>query len=149
MTNLTRWEPFRDMVSLREAMGRLFEDSFVRPGTSRLSVSPKGALAVDVYETSDDVVVKTAIPGADPDDVDISLTGDTLTIKAEIKADEEVDEEDYVYRERRLGTYSRSFGLPSLVEANGAEAEVENGVLTLRLPKVEEAKPKAIEIKAK
>ena len=149
MTSLTRWEPFRDVVSLREAMDRLFEDSFVRPMASRLSLSPTGTLAVDVYETEEDVVVNAALPGVDPDDVDVSLTGDTLTIKAELKSDDEVEEERYIYRERRLGSYARSLGLRTPVEADEAEAEYENGVLTLRLPKVEKARPKAIEVKTK
>lgn len=149
MTNLTRWEPFRDLVTLREAMNRLFDESFVRPSVGRLAPVEGGALAVDVYETYEDVVVKTALPGVDPEDVDVSITGNTLTVKGETKAEEEVEEEDYVYRERRFGTYSRSLTLPASIEADQAEAEYENGVLTLRLPKAEEAKPKTIEIKTK
>lgn len=107
------------------------------------------ALAVDMYETDDDVVVKTALPGIDPDDVEISVTGDSLTIKGETKAEEEVEKGNYVCRERRFGAYSRSLTLPVSVKAEKAEAEYENGVLTLRLPKVEEAKPKAIQVKVK
>jgi len=149
MTNLTRWDPFRDLISLREAMDRLFEESFVRPSGRRLALAEGGALAVDMYETDDDVVVKTALPGIDPDDVNVSITGNTLTIKGETKVQEEVEEENYVYRERRFGAYSRSLTLPAAVETDGAEAEYENGVLTLRIPKVEEAKPKAIEVKVK
>lgn len=149
MTSLTRWDPFRDLVSLREAMDRLFEESFVRPRTGRLALAGDGGLAVDMYETDEDVVVKTALPGVDPDDVDVSITRNTLTIKGETEAEEEVDEEDYVYRERRFGAYSRSLTLPVPVKADEAEAEFDNGVLTLTLPKVEEAKPKAIDIKVK
>jgi HSP20 family protein len=149
MTSLTRWEPFRDLVSLRDAMDRLFEDSFVRPSGRMLAPTEGAALAVDVYETDDDLVVKAALPGIDPDDVDISVTGDTLTIKGETKAEEEVKEENYVYRERRFGAYSRSLTLPVRVKADKAEAEYEDGVLTLRLPKVEEAKPKSIQVKVK
>ena len=147
MTNLTRWEPFPDLISLREAMDRLFEDSFVRPSVGRLAPMRSGALAVDMFETDEDVVVKTALPGVDPDDVDVSVTGNTLTIKGETKVEEAVEEQDCIFRERRFGAYSRSIGLPTPVEADQAEAEYENGVLTLRLPKVEEARPKAIEIK--
>ena len=149
MTNLTRWEPFRDLVTLREAMNRLFDESFVGPSVGRLAPVESGALAVDMYETYEDVVVKTALPGVDPEDVDVSITGSTLTIKGQTRAEEEVEEEDYVYRERRFGTYSRSLTLPAPVEADQAEAEYENGVLTLRLPKAEGAKPKAIEIKTR
>lgn len=149
MTQLTRWEPFRDLVSLREAMDRLFEESVVRPGDAALAPRATGTLAVDVYETDDDVVVKASVPGVEPEDLDISITGDTLTIKGETRAEEDVEEENYVYRERRYGVFSRSMTIPTSVEADEADAEFEDGVLTLRLPKAEEVKPKTIEIKAK
>jgi HSP20 family protein len=149
MTSLTRWEPIRDLVSLREAMDRLFAESFVRPGGGMLAPAEGETLAVDMYETDDDVIVETALPGIDPEDVDISVTRNTLTIKGETRAEEEVEEGNYVYRERRFGGYSRSLTLPVGVEADKAEAEYENGVLKLRLPKVEEAKPKAIQVKIK
>lgn len=149
MTNLVRWEPFRDLVTLREAMDRLFEESFVRPQTGWLAQTEAGALAVDMYETEDAVVVKSAIPGIKPEDIDISLTGDTLTIKGETKFEEEVNEENYVRREMRYGSFSRTLSVPASVVTDEAEAEFENGVLTLTLPKAEEVKPKAIQIRAK
>jgi HSP20 family protein len=147
MTNLVRWEPFRDLISLREAMDRLFEESFVRPGGRLAPV--REALAVDMYETDDAIVVKSAIPGIKPEDIDISITGDTLTIKGETRAEEEVKEENYMRRECRYGSFSRSLAIPLAVVADKAEAEFENGVLTLTLPKAEEVKPKAIKIKPK
>ena len=149
MTQLTRWEPFRDLVSLREAMDRLFEESVVRPGGAALAPRVVGTLAVDVYETDEDVVVKASVPGVDPEELDISITGDTLTIKGETRAEEEVEEENYVYRERRYGAFSRSMTIPTSVEASEADAEFEDGVLTLRLPKAEEVKPKTIKVKTK
>jgi HSP20 family protein len=149
MTSLRRWEPFRDLISLRDAMDRLFDESFVRPWGGRLAPTEGAGLAVDMYETDEDVIVETALPGIDPGDVDVSVTGNTLTIKGETKAEEEVDEGDYIYRERRFGAYSRSLTLPVGVEADKAEAEYESGVLRLRLPKVEEAKPKAIQVRVK
>jgi HSP20 family protein len=149
MTNLVRWEPFRDLVSLREAMDRLFEESFVRPQTDWLAPTEAGALAVDMYETDDAVVVKSAIPGIKPEDIDIIVAGDTLTIKGETKSEEEVKEENYVRREMRYGSFARTLAVPTSVVADKAEAEFENGVLTLTLPKAEEVKPKAIQIKAK
>jgi HSP20 family protein len=106
-------------------------------------------LAVDNCETDEDVVVRTALPGIDPEDVDASITGNTLTIKGETKAEKEVEEGNYIYRERRFGAHSRSLTLPVAVEADKAEAEYKNGALTLRLSKVEEAKPKAIPVKVK
>ena len=149
MSQLTRWEPFRDLISLREAMDQLLKESYVRPGTEMLASRAAGALAVDMYETDEAVVVKTATPGVDPEDIDISITGDTLTIKGETKVEEEIQEENYLCRERRYGAFSRSLTIPVAVQADEAEAEFEDGVLTLMLPKAEQVKPKAIEIKAK
>lgn len=149
MTQLTRWEPFRDLISLREAMDQLFEESFVRPRGEELARRTAGTLAVDMYETDEAVVVKTAAPGVDPDDIDISITGDTLTIKGETRVDEEVEEDNYLYRERRYGAFSRSLRIPVAVEPGKAEAEFEDGMLTLTLPKAEEVKPKAIKVKPK
>jgi HSP20 family protein len=149
MTQLTRWDPFRDLISLREAMDRLVEDSVVRPRGGELASQTPGALAVDMYETDENVVVKTALAGVDPEDIDISITGDTLTIKGETRAEEEVEEENYVYRERTYGSFCRSLMVPVPVQAEEAEAEFEDGILTLTLPKAEEVKPKAIEVKAR
>lgn len=149
MTQLTRWEPFRDLVSLREAMDRLFEESFVRPQDAALAPQLGGTLAVDMYETDEDVVVKASVPGMDPENLDIRVTGDTLTMRGESRAEEEVEEDNYIYRERRYGAFSRSVTIPTSVEADKAEAQFEDGVLTLRLPKAEEVKPKAIKVKTK
>lgn len=147
MANLVRWEPFRDMVSLREAMDRLFEDSLVRPGVGWPARAGAEVLAVDVYETDDSVVVKTAVPGISPEDLDVSVTGDVLTIRGETKAEEEIKEDNYIRRERRYGSFSRSLTIPVPVVADKADAEFENGVLKLTLPKAEEIKPKAIKVK--
>ena len=149
MTQLTRWEPFRDLVSLREAMDRLFDESVVRPRGGALAPRMRGALAVDMYETDEDIVVRASMPGVGPDDLDISITGDTLTIKGESTKEEKVEEENYICRERYYGTFSRSIAIPASVEADKAEAEFEDGVLTLRLPKAEEMKPKSIKVKSK
>jgi HSP20 family protein len=149
MTNLVRWEPFRDLISLREAMDRLFEESFVRPKTEWLAPVGAGTLAVDMYETNDAIVVKSAIPGIKPEDLDISITSDTLTIKGETKVEEELKEEHFIRQERRYGSFCRSLTIPMPVVAGKAEAEFENGILTLTLPKAEDVKPKAIKVKAK
>ena len=146
--NLVRWEPFREMMSLRDAMDRLFEDSFVRPWSFRGDHGVMG-LPLDMYQTADDVVVKATLPGVKPEEVDISISGDTLTIKGEHKEEQEVKEEDYFHKERRCGTFSRSVVLPVQVKSDKAEAVFENGILTLTLPKAEEVKPKQIKVKAK
>ena len=149
MSQLTRWEPFRDLVSLREAMDRLFEESVVRPRSGELAPTMRGTLAVDMWETDDDIMVKTAVAGVDPEDIDISMTGDTLTIKGETRVEEETEEENYVCREMRYGSFSRSITVPMPVASEEAEAEFEDGMLTLRLPKAEEIKPKSIKVKSK
>jgi HSP20 family protein len=144
---IQRWEPFQEMVTLRNAMDRLFEDSFVRP-TSWWS-DGEGTLALDMSQTENDVIVKASLPGFKPDEVDISITGDTLAIKAEHKEETESKEGGYFLKERRYGSFARVVNIPVGVKSEKAEASFENGVLTLTLPKAEEAKPKQIKVKAK
>jgi len=150
MANLVRWEPFPEFVTLREAMNRLFQDSFVRPGEgTELTQLSAGRLAVDMYETDQAVVVKSALPGVKPEDVDISLVGDVLTIKGEVSSEDEAKEESYIRRERRTSSFYRSVSVPVPVVAEKGKAEFENGELTLTLPKAEEVKPKSIKVVAK
>jgi HSP20 family protein len=145
---LVRWEPLRELVTLREAMDRLFSESFVRPGAAFPSFGMEGP-AVDMYQTKEEIVVKAAIPGVKPEDIDISVTGDILTIKGELKEEEKIEEANYLCQERRYGEFRREFSLPTQVSADKAKAEFEHGVLTLRLPKAEEVKPKSVKVKAK
>jgi HSP20 family protein len=145
---LMRWEPFKEMMTLRQAMDRLFEDSFVR--ASRLwGDSEGGGVLLDMYQTPNDVVVKASLPGVKPEEVDISITGDILTIRGEHKEEKEVKDKDYLMKELRYGSFSRSIVIPVSVESGKAEAVFENGILTLTLPKAEEVKPKQIKIKPK
>ena len=146
---IERWHPFTELMSLRQAMDKLFEDSFVRPSRAMEALAEVGAPALDVYQTPDEVVVKAALPGVKPDDVSIDISGETLTIKGEHKAEQEVRKEDYLYQERRCGAFSRSVILPGGLRTDKAEATMEDGILTLSIPKAEEVKPKAIKIKAK
>jgi len=148
MASLIKWEPFGDLISLRDAMDRLFEESFVR---MRGLPSPFGAeaLAIDMYETTDSVVVKTGVPGIKSEDIDITITGDVLTIKGETKVEEKVEKENYIRQERRYGAFQRSVRLPGSLVLDKAEATFENGILTLTIPKSEEAKPKTIKVEAK
>ncbi len=147
--SLTRWEPFSDLMSLREAMDRLFEESFVRPRRGWLAAMGAEELAIDIYETPNEVVVKTAVPGVKPEDLDITITGDTLTIRGETKAEEQVKRENYIRQERRYGAFSRSVSLPAGLRTDQAEANFEHGMLTLTIPKAEEVKPKTIKVQAK
>lgn len=142
---MQRWEPFKEMMTLRNAMDRLFEDSFVRPSVYLQETG--GTLPLDVYQTPNEVVVKASLPGYKPEEVDISITGDILTIKGEHKEEQKVKEENYWLRERRYGTFSRSITLPLEVVSDRAEASFDNGVLTLTLPKAEEVKPKQIKVR--
>jgi HSP20 family protein len=149
MSSLIRWDPFEPMMSLRSAIDRLFDDSFVRPSFGWLAPMSAAELAIDVYETKDDVVVKAALPGVKPDQVEVSIAGDTLTIRGEVKEDRQIKEENYIRKERHYGSFCRSVVLPSGIKADKADATFENGVLTLKIPKAEDAKPKTIKVKAK
>ncbi|MHB1482541.1 MAG: Hsp20/alpha crystallin family protein [Bellilinea sp.] len=146
MSNLTRWEPVREMMTLREAMDRLFDDAFTRP----LSLNGAAALpSLDVYETDDEVVVKASLPGLKAEDVQISVTGDSLTLRGEFKQEEEKSGATYHVRERRSGSFERTLGLPVSVQTDKAKADFENGILSIVLPKAEAVKPRTINIKAK
>lgn len=149
MKSLTRWEPFSELVSLRDAMDRLFEDSFVQPRWGWIAPLGSADLAIDMFEKDNEVVVKAALPGIKPEEVDVKITGDTLTIRGESKEESEVKEENYIRKERRYGAFSRSVTLPSGLQTDKADATFENGVLTLTIPKGEQVKPKSIKIKAK
>jgi len=131
------------MLSMRRAMDRLF-DRALEPSWSE---TPVWDLALDVVENKDEFLVKASLPGINPDDLEITFTDNVLTIKGETKEDKEVKEEQYHLRERRQGIFSRSISLPNRVKADAIEAGYDAGVLTLKLPKVEEVKPKRLAIK--
>jgi HSP20 family protein len=144
---IERWDPFREAVSLRDAMNSLFQDSFVRPGGT-MAQSGSAALPLDVYETENEFVIRASLPGVKPEDVQITVQGDTVTIRGESKAEEERKGEQWHLRERRFGAFQRSVSLPTPVNADKAQAHFENGVLTLTLPKSEAARPRQIKIGA-
>jgi HSP20 family protein len=148
MANVTRYDPFSDTITLRQAMDRLFEDSFVSPLTWRNVNGESTSPALDVHQTADEIIVTAAMPGLKPEDVDITITGQTLSIRGEFKADEEVKRDQYLYRERRYGTFNRQLQLPVRVKGDAASATFENGLLTLRIPKAEDVKPRQIQVKA-
>ena len=146
--SLTRWEPFNELVTLRDAMDRLFEESFVRPGRV-LGMPSAGMLPVDLYQADGSLVVKAPLPGVKPEDIDITVVGDQLTIKGETKQEQDIKQEHMIRQERRYGAFSRTISLPNPVDTSKANATFENGVLTLTLPVAEEAKPKEIKVQAK
>jgi len=139
---IERWQPFSELMSLRQAMDRLFEDSFVRPSRGLAALGEVPVPTLDVYQTPSDVVVKATLPGLKPEDVTIDITGEMLTIKGETNAEQEIKKEDYLYQERRYGAFSRSVILPTGLKTEKCEATMEDGVLTLSIPKTEQVKPK-------
>jgi HSP20 family protein len=144
-----RWNPWRDAMTLREATNRLLEDSFVRPrrGWGEGTAERPFQLPLDVYATPDEIVITASLPGLTPDEVDISIDGDALAIRGELRAP--LENVDYLFQERSYGAFARRLTLNVPVETDKAEAVFENGVLTLTLPKAEETKPKVIKVKSK
>lgn len=142
-------DPFREMRSLREAMDELLEESFVRPREGRMERRPERQLRLplDVYATPEEVVIVASLPGLTPDEVDITIEDDRLTIRGELRRP--LENVDYLFQERPYGTFSRTLTLNVPINTDEAEAVFENGVLTLTLPKAEETKPKTIEVKRK
>jgi|SRR4026207_834046 HSP20 family protein len=150
MNNLTRWEPVRETMTLRDAMDRLFDDAFTRPfSLMRDGGANWSSPAIDMYQTDNEVVVKAAVPGFKADEVQINVTGDVLTIKGESKHEEEKKDKSWQIREHRWGAFERSITLPTGVISDRATADFENGILTITLPKSEKVKPKTITVKAK
>ena len=142
---IERWDPFREAISLRDAMNSLFQESFVRP-SGLAAQDGRQVLPLDVSESEDGFVVKASLPGVKPEDVQVTVRGDTLTIRGDATAEEEKQGERWHVRERRFGTFQRSVMLGEPVDAAKAESSYEHGVLTLRLPKSEAAKPQQIKI---
>jgi len=145
MSNLTRWDPFREMLVWRNAMDRMFDRA--RSVPDEWMETDSWNLALDVAETEDEFLVKASLPGIKPEELDITYNANVLTIKGETKEEKDVDEKRYHLRERRYGSFSRSISLPATVKSEAIEASYDAGVLTLRLPKAEAARPKRIQIK--
>ena len=141
---LTQWNPVRDMFTLSQAMDRAFEQALgLRDGNGSTYLA---TLPLDAYTTDEEIVVTAAVPGVDPDDVNITIEGESLTIEGEIPA--RLSNVTYQFTERFHGTFRRTLHLNVPIEEDNVEATFENGVLTLVLPKAEEVKPKRIAIKA-
>lgn len=147
MNSITRWDPFRDMVIMRNSMDRLF-DSYFGTETQGWNQQVNWSLALDVVEKEDEFVVKASLPGVKPEDVEVTFSENTLTIKGELQAEEEKEDSRFHLRERRYGSFSRSLTLPRGIQGDAIEASYDAGVLTLRLPKREEIKPKRIAVQS-
>src|SRR5918911_481178 len=143
---LDRWDPFREMMTLREAMDRFIQQgAMTRPGQLLSSMRPD-AIPLEVVERDDAFLVKAAIPGVKPEDVEVVVQGERLTIRAQTRAEEERHGDNWLMKEHRTGSLQRTVTLPASVSSENAEARIENGVLTLRLPKAQEARPRRISV---
>jgi HSP20 family protein len=143
---IIRWDPFRDMVTLREKMNRLFEDIYSRRGEDKDIAATTWAPSVDIYETESELVMTAEIPGVDEKDVEIKVEDNTLTLKGERKFEKETKEENYHRIERSYGTFYRAFTLPNSIDPDKIHAEHENGVLKISMPKRQELKPRKVKI---
>ena len=143
--SIDRWDPFRDMVAIREAMDRWLQQSISGTG-QRLSSFRPDAIPIDLVERDDAFEVRAAVPGVKPEDVEVIVQGERVTVRAEARADEERRGENWLMREHRFGTMQRTVNLPSPVSSDNAEARIENGVLVLKLPKVQDAQARRIAV---
>jgi len=150
---MSRWDPFADLVTLREAMDRLFDQSFVRPGqTGAREVTGARSMPIDLYERNGDYIIKAYLPGVKAEDVDINADQGTLKIQAHVPGEAEREEAKnyrWLVNELGYGDVVRTVTLPSVIDAGKIDATVENGILTVTVPKAEEAKPKKITVRAK
>jgi HSP20 family protein len=142
MSNLNRWEPFRGASTLHEQLNRVFGDAFRREESNLTTWAP----AVDILGTEHELVVKADLPEVDPKDLDIRVENNILTIRGERKFQKQVNENNYLRVERSYGSFARSFSLANTVNSEAIRADYQNGVLTLNIPKREEAKPKQIKV---
>ena len=145
--NIVRYDPFRDLRGLQDEMNRLFSSTFSRGDGDQMT---RGAWnpSVDIFENKDQIVLEAELPGMKPEDVEISIENNILTLHGERKFEKKAEGDNFHRVERSYGSFTRSFTLPSTVSSENAEAAFENGVLRLTLAKREEAKPRRIEIKA-
>lgn len=144
MTTLMRWDPVQDMLSLREAMNQLLEDSFVQPRAIR---DQSGFVpAMDLSETPDAFIVEASVPGLKANDLNITIEDNVLTISGEVHEEAERKERNYHRIERRFGSFERRVALPTSVKADAINASLTDGVLHVEIPKAEEVKPRRITV---
>lgn len=147
MATLVRWDPYRQMMSMRRQMDRMFDDTFRSLESQGSDGESSGNLEIDVSESEEQYTILASLPGIDPDDVDVSIHDNMLTISGESQHESESESDHYHVRERRFGRFSRSIGLPSNVDLDNIDADSKNGVLSIKLPKLEETKPRRINVK--
>ena len=145
---IVRWEPLRDLVNAQRDFGRLFRDAFSSQLDETELSTRSWAPPVDIYETDNDIVLKAELPGVDSKDVEVRVEDNTLYLKGERKFEKEVKDQNYHRIERSYGSFARSFSLPSSISTDKVKAEFKDGLLTISMPKREEAKPKTVKIEA-
>lgn len=143
---LVRWKPMRDMFEMQKDLNRAFSEFFGQPGTAVDMIERDWVPAVDVFEKNDEINLKAELPGLTKDDVNISIENNTLTITGEKKRESEVKDDSYHRVERSYGRFQRSFSLPSTIDPKNVKANFKDGILSVKLGKKEEAKPKKIDI---
>jgi len=145
---LTRWDPFREIVGMRQQMDRMLNDWLSTTGELGGDSGGWQRLPLDVSEKDDAYIVRASVAGIKPEELEINVQNNMLTIQGETKSEEEHQDDRWHLRERRFGKFQRSIGLPSNVDPDQIDATYENGVLTLTLPKSEEAKPRRISVQS-
>lgn len=146
---ITRWSPMTDLVSLREAMDRLFEDSFIKPSTWTGLAAGQVAVPVDLWETNDAYHLRADLPGLAPEEIDINVTADTVALTGETKLSQDVTSDGWLRQERRIGKFQRAFTLPVQIDPDKVQATFTHGVLDLVLPKADQVKPRTIKVTSK
>ena len=147
MVRRVRWDPVTDLVTMQQALDRLYDEAWAGRDAEWRQGQRVNTLPVDVYSTANELVLKASVPGVEPEDVEITIEGDKLTIRGELNAP--LDNVEYHIQERRAGPFGRTLTLNVPVEAEGAEATFQNGELTLIIPKAQEVRPKVIQVKSK
>ena len=148
---IVRWSPARDLLTMREAMDRMVEDAFGstygrRAGGWGETITE---FPMDIYQTDKEYVVKATLPGVRPEDLDVNLVRQTLSIKATLQEDKDVKDQDWLLKESRYAAFARTISLPGEVQADKVEATLDNGILTLRIPKAEALQPKSIKVQTR
>jgi HSP20 family protein len=146
MTVITRWDPFREFSTLQDRMNRLFRESYGPEGREESLTTSTFAPPVDVYEDEHNVTLKIEVPGIDEKDIDVRVENNVLTVHGERKFEKEEKEENFRRVERQYGSFTRTFTLPTTVDAEKVSANYEKGILKITLPKKAEAKPKQIKV---
>ena len=143
---IIRWDPFRDIITLREKMNRLFEDAVTARGDDKDMISSTWTPSVDIYETENALVLTAEVPGVEENDIEIRIEDNTLSLKGERNFEKETNEENYHRIERSYGSFYRSFTIPRNVDQDKIKAEHDSGVLRITMPKKPESKPKTVKV---